>query len=94
MTKRRKKNKLSKGNMMSKKNVHLDYQKSMRKWSSQKTYGTISPGILLFAVSGILLFWAYNHHTGYTDFWFDAKMVGAGIFFLLGLMYLAGTSKK
>ena len=87
MTRRRKKNKLSKGHMMSKKDV-LEYQKSMRKWSSQPTW-TISPGILLLAISGILLFWAYNHHTGYSDFWFDVKMVGAGIFFLLGLMYFA-----
>ena len=86
MKKRKKrKNKLPKGYMMSKKDV-LEYQKSMRKWSSQPTW-TISPGILLLAVSGILLFWAYNHHTGYSDFWFDVKMVGAGIFFLLGLMY-------
>ena len=85
MIKRRKKNKLSKEYRMSKKDV-LEYQKSMRKWSSQKTF-SISPGILLFAVSGILFFWAYNY-TGYVYFWFNVLMVGGGIFFLLGLMYL------
>ena len=84
MIKRRKKNKLSKEYRMSKKDV-LEYQKSMRKWSSQKTF-SISPEILLFAVSGILFFWAYHHN--YSYFWFDVKMVGGGIFFLLGLMYL------
>jgi len=55
MIKRRKKNKLSKGHMMSKKDV-LEYQKSMRKWSSQKSTVTISPGILLLIGSGIMLF--------------------------------------
>ena len=56
MKKRKKrKNKLPKGHMMSKKDV-LEYQKSMRKWSSQKTYGTISPGMALLLGSGIMFF--------------------------------------
>ena len=83
MKRKKRKNKLSKGHMMSKKDV-LEYQKSMRKWSSQKTYGTISPGILLLIGSGIMFFLA--KYSGSYQL-FNILMVVGGIFFLLGLMY-------
>ena len=57
MKRKKRKNKLSKGHMMPKKDV-LEYQKSMRKWSSQKSTVTISPGILLLIGSGIMFFLA------------------------------------
>ena len=82
MTKRRKKNKLSKGYITSKKDV-LEYQKSMRKWSSQKTFGTISPGMALLLGSGIVFFWA--KYSGSYQL-FNILMVVGGILFLLALM--------
>ena len=83
MKRKKRKNKLSKGHMMSKKDV-LEYQKSMRKWSSQKSTVTISPGILLLIGSGIMFFLA--KYSGSYQL-FNILMVVGGIFFLLGLMY-------
>ena len=83
MIKRRKKNKRPKGHMMSKKDVS-EYQESMRKWSSQKTIGTISPGIALLIGSGIMFFLA--KYSGSYQL-FNILMVVGGILFLLGLMY-------